>query len=208
MLARKKILPLTPSLAYAIVLGVLEDAYSLSTEFGTLRGKKAVSCLVRPEPGDQVLLAYDEAGGCRILAVLDRADPEQPTNLAVQGDVRLTAENGRLTLASSERIELASQEFSLHAERGQVTTQELTVTSGVLESRLGTMRTAAKLCEQTFKELRQRLGACMRFVSGHEEVQTGSTRHLVEQTLTVQCKNSIHTAEETVKIDGETIHLA
>lgn len=208
MLAQKEIQPLAPTLAYATVLGVLEDTYSLSTDFGALRGKKAVSCLVRPEPGDEVLLAVDEAGGCRILAVLDRLDADKPTNLTLHGDVRLATDNGSLTLAAAEGVHLASEDFSLHAARGSVAVQELKVTGEVLESRLGVIRVAAAFCEQTFKELRQRLGACLRLVSGHEEVQTGSSRQLVENTLTVQCKNSVHTAEETVKIDGETIHLA
>ena len=40
-----------------------------------------------------------------------------------------------------------------------------------------------------------------------EEVQSGSTRYLVEDTLTMQAKNADHTAEEIVRINAEQVHL-
>lgn len=197
-----------PMLAYATVQGMIEGLFILTKAQGTLRGRKAASCLLQPEPGDQVLVAHDAAGCCHILAVLERAAPERFANLAFQGDVRLVSTQGAVTIAAQDKLTLASEEFVLHATRGQARVEEMRFESRACEAKLGLLRVVANTCEQVFADLTQRLKSCFRFVEGHEEAQLGSARQLVENTLTVQCKNSIHTAEETVKIDAETIHLA
>jgi len=41
----------------------------------------------------------------------------------------------------------------------------------------------------------------------HEEVQTGSTRYLVDTNLTMHSKNAMHVAEEIVTINAGQVHL-
>jgi hypothetical protein len=61
--------------------------------------------------------------------------------------------------------------------------------------------------ENIFHRLTERLTNTFRYVTEHEEVQTGSTRYLVEETLTMHSKNAMHMAEEMVSINAEQIHL-
>ena len=61
--------------------------------------------------------------------------------------------------------------------------------------------------DQTVRRLTQRLQDSFRFVKDHDETQAGSTRYLVEDTLTMNAKNAVHMAEEIVTINAEQVHL-
>jgi hypothetical protein len=61
--------------------------------------------------------------------------------------------------------------------------------------------------DHIFDRLTQRLKNHTRYVEDQEEVQTGSSRYLVEDLLTVQTKNTLHQAEEIITLNGEQIHL-
>lgn len=66
---------------------------------------------------------------------------------------------------------------------------------------------AAQNVENTFRRLTQRLKDAFRFVEDQEEVQSGSSRHVVEDTLTMHAKNAVHMAEEVVTVNAKQVHL-
>jgi len=65
----------------------------------------------------------------------------------------------------------------------------------------------ADTVDTVYRRLTERLINAVRFVKEDEEVQTGSTRYLVEDTLTMHSKNAVHMAEEIVTINAEQVHL-
>ncbi|RLG68848.1 MAG: hypothetical protein DRO11_08520, partial [Methanobacteriota archaeon] len=69
------------------------------------------------------------------------------------------------------------------------------------------IKTVSATVENVCKRLTQRLKDSFRFVKDLEEVQTGSTRYLVEDTLNMHSKNTVLMSEEIVTINGEQIHL-
>jgi uncharacterized protein YktB (UPF0637 family) len=77
----------------------------------------------------------------------------------------------------------------------------------VFQGQVKRIKMVANTVENTFRRLTQRLQDAFRFVQDHEEIQTGSTRYLVEDTLTINAKNAVHMAEEIVTINAEQVHL-
>ena len=65
----------------------------------------------------------------------------------------------------------------------------------------------AKAVEHTFKRFTQRFENCERYVEDHEEIQTGSTRYLVEDTMTTHAKNTMNVSEELHTMQAEQIHM-
>ena len=65
----------------------------------------------------------------------------------------------------------------------------------------------AETVENIFCRLTQRLENAFCYVKEHEEVQAGSSRRLVEDTMTVHSKNAIHMAEEVIKLNAGQVHL-
>jgi len=180
----------------------------VETESGAYNAVIAASCVMRPGENDTVLVSLDSDGACYILAVLVRNSQDVPENdLYFKGNVNLHAEGGTLSLSASEGVSLASDRMSIAAREGEVAFGEFAITGSALSTEIGVIRTVAGKVEHIFQRFTERLIDAFRFVKDHEEVQTGSTRYVVETNLTMHSKNAMHTAEELVSINAEQINL-
>jgi hypothetical protein len=180
----------------------------VETATGAYDAVIAASCLVRPGLGDRVLVSLDSDGACYVLAVLTRGRLKGSENdLFFEGDVRLHTEGGSLTLSSTEEVSLTSDRVSVTARTGEAAFHDLSLTGVNLSTRFGAIRAIAGEVEHIFHRLTERLVDAFRFVKDHEEVQTGSTRYVVEENLTMHSKNAMHVAEELVSINAEQINL-
>ena len=203
------------SLDYGLVIGHEAGFYTVETEYGIYRARPAVGCLVQPLVNDQVLLSLARTQ-CYILSVLAR--PELDTvgcELVFTGPARLRVNGGPLdltsdqdlTLGSNRDLTMSSNRFSLHAEEGSAVVGRLSWFGRSLKAHVRNFMMVADTMEQIGLRLTQRLVNAFRYVKEHEETQSGSARHLVEETLSVQAKDMVHQAEEIAKIDAGQIHL-
>ncbi|MBU2549042.1 MAG: DUF3540 domain-containing protein [Proteobacteria bacterium] len=205
-----------PFLEYGRVTTLEGEAFAVETDFGRLQAKRSAGCLIKPMAGDAVLLSLDRAGRCYILSVLERAASNADRlDLDFKGQVNLNVSQGGLTLKTDgnlsliggEDIALASEEISVSARRGEAFIGDMSFVGRFLKTQVERIDSAAVTVEHAFKRLTQRLGNAFRFIKEHEEVQTGSTRYLVEDLLAMHTKNTDLTSEEIVKIMAEQIHL-
>src|SRR5262245_2982637 len=96
--------------------------YAVETQFGTLRSRRAASCLLEPEPGDEVLVSGPAPESAYIIAVLERR-ATSPANIAFVGETRVSITGGSLRLEADaaiqvdagKRLALTSEDFTLHA---------------------------------------------------------------------------------------------
>ena len=200
-------LELHPRLVYGTILRTQDDAFIVATADGECRCEQAVSCLVRPQPGDRVLLSQDSEEGSYVLAVLCHGDARQGTEIQFNGDVNIRVRRGSLGLAAEDAIQCTSEQYGVYAQSGEIAVARLSLLGRIIQWQTQKVLAVAESVEQVFGSLTQRLKSSQRFVEGHEDVQCGSSRQLVEETCSVQAKNINHTAEELVKVDGEQVHL-
>jgi len=205
-----------PYLDYAVVIKEKGAGFVVATSFGYTDAEVALSCLIRPETGDRVLVCQDQTNQCFILSVLNRTDKkEQPINISFPTEVNIHMEKGGLSIRSEEdvslaaqnRISMISQDLVIQAEDGQVCMKRFSFLGRVLNAHIEKIKMFGSIVDSIFKRFTQRVKSCLRYVEEHEEVQTGSTRYLVEETLTIRSKNSVHTAKAQMKVDAEQIHL-
>jgi hypothetical protein len=204
-----------PVLEYGRIVGSVEDLFLVESAFGSLRAERAVSCLVWPRSGDTVLLSVDAPGSCFILSVLKRTGEPGSTDLVIDGDASMQVRGGGLSLSSTEDMSLAarngmdlvSRRVSVIADEGKATIYKFSFLGRIFRSQVKSVKCVAGSVENICRRLTQRLGNAFRFVEEHEEVQCGSARHLVEETMTSQAKNTMIVAEEIVTVNGKLVNL-
>lgn len=222
-LARKEELS-QPIMEYAHVLGEMDGAFLVQTSFGVIRALQAVGCLVRPAPGDKVLLSLTMTGGtglteiteeAYVLHVLSRDEGAPMTEIVLDGDVQVRVREGDLhlvaekgmSLGAEESVQVAATGLAVDAEHGDVKIERLAWTSKLFNANIKILKTVGKSVEHVAARMTQRLVNSFRYVKDHDEHQAGAARHLVDETLTMHSKNAVHMADEVVKVDGEQVHL-
>ena len=106
--------------------GVLTDGRSARAGF---------SCLVRPAPGDRVVVWSAEENDCWVLAILFRQDPMAPTVLAMSSEASIEAK--RITVAA-ESMNIVAADFLTSARNRHIVEDTRTQTSRLRISRIGT----------------------------------------------------------------------
>lgn len=198
-----------PTLEYGVIAAPCEGGFIITSDQGIINAGVAVSCLVTPEPGDVVLISMDESGCSYVLSILERPEKAQKgTELSFEGDLSIMVHGGRMSLASEDSLALASKDFELSAEKGRVTIEKASFFGRLVENNIERIKVVAETMDSVIRRAVQRFTSSYRYVEEHEEVQSASTRMIVDGTLTMHTKNTMHVAEGHVKIDAEQIHLA
>lgn len=200
---------LQPTLEYGMVAAPCEGGFIVTSDHGIIEASVAVSCLVTPQVGDVVLFSLDESGSSYILSILERSErPQMATELSFDGDLSIRVKGGSMSLASDEAMSFASKDFELAAEKGRVMIDKASFFGRLVENNIERIRIVAEAMDSIIRRAVQRFTSSYRYVEEHEEVQSASTRMIVDGTLTMHTKNMMHIAEGHVKIDAEQIHLA
>jgi hypothetical protein len=184
------------------------------TADGDLSAKRAVSCLVQPEPGDRVLVACLPTGACYVLAVLER-EPGVATSVAVDGDLQIQLAAGRFTVAaqqgvslvSAKDMELVSAELDVHAVDGNVSLDRLTFLGRLVRAEVERVKLVAGSFESVLDRLSQRVKRAYRRVTELDQLRARNVDYEAEQAMSLHARNALVTAETLVKVDGEQIHL-
>lgn len=179
---------------------------------GSVIARRALSCLVEPEPGDRVLVAA-AAGGEQhfVLAVLER-DSTRPVELTVEQALVLRSKSSsvelnapRICLTSAE-TELASAKLSITAAKAEVVTHALHWLAARAELDVGRGRLVAQVAESVVDRLSQTFGRVYRKIEEFEHVRAKRIDQEAE-LMNLRGKNALVTAEQLVKLDGEQVHL-
>jgi len=180
-----------------------------------LAAKRALSCLVAPERGDQVLVAWTRAAGgaAFLLAVLERPGRE-PVRLETSVDTELRVE-GRLTLSatkaleatSAEQISLSSERLLVRAVDALATTGRLSLTTGRALLDAESVQSVLGVVDTVAERVLQRVKRAYRFVEQTEQVRAGGLDYRARETMSFHSENATLTADGLVKIDAEQVQL-
>jgi hypothetical protein len=205
-----------PSLVYGRVTGKCDGRFGVFTPAGPCTARVALSCMIAPEPGDKVLLSRDTEDAGYILAIVERPGAgSRGVTLGFEGPVSLDVKGGGFSVSAAEdvtmtarrSVSLASAVLEISAGTGEVRIGVLNFLGKALSSRIKRMKIVADAVDAVFRRSVQRMTSSYRYVEEHEEIQSASTRMLVDGTLTLQTRTTMLTAEGHIKIDAEQIHL-
>ncbi len=193
----------------------LGSAFVVRSPQGDLHAKRAVSCLVEPADGDYVLVAGDSRGAAYILGVLERGAEHAATAIHCEGDLEIQVPNGKLRIASQEGIEMlsakdvniAGAEVSVHARTASVVVEQLSYLGSLLVGELGKLKVKSGIIETVAERVSARVKRSFRSVEEVEQLKAECIDYAANQTMTLRAENTIVTAKELVKMDGEQIHM-
>lgn len=167
----------------ALVRAVHGEQAQVALPSGALfMAQRATSCLVAPEDGDRVLVAWsgDEA---YVTAVLERTEGAT-LKLVMRANTDLVV-NGALSIAS--------RAFSLSSSRALFDVEHVDAVFGKVEA----------VIERVF----QRVKRSYRFVEETDHVRAGCIDVAAENTMSLHAENTMVTADGLVKVDAEQIQL-
>lgn len=190
------------------------DTFVVRTAEGERRARRAVSCLVEPEAGDLVLVAAVEGAGAWVLAVLER-EAGAATRIVSDGDMELRVDRGRFSVVSREGVDLATAgdmnlaatTLDLHADEARVATGALSYLGATVKAEVERVKVFAVHCDQMFERLSQRVRRSYRTVSELDQLRAEQIDYAAKENLSLRGENTLVTAKELVKVDGEQIHL-
>lgn len=179
--------------------------------------KRAKSCLVAPNIGDEVLVSFSRDGQCYVLAVLD--SPEHETNpvtkLEVDGDLELHVGTGKLdikaargvNLASGSELSLVGQSLSVSALKGTIFVEQLEHLGTRFKAEVEAMRIVGTVCDSFFERVSQRVKRSYRTVEDIEQLKANKVDYAAETTMALRAKHAVVHAEEICKVDASQVQL-
>lgn len=204
---------LEAALVHGRVKGVAGASILVEMDGAVVNAAQAVSCLVKPQTDDKVLLSRC-GEDCHVIAVLER-QADTSVSLEFPGDVRLQLPKGRLDIASSSGINLASTEtLRLVAARTQVMSRSLALDAGeirshsqTLQAQTGRARLIADSIDTIGKRISQHADSLVRRIEGIESLHVGALVQHIRKAWTSHSQTSVLTARQDVRIDAERIHM-
>jgi hypothetical protein len=174
--------------------------------------RRAVSCLVQPEVGDEVVVSVTPSGRY-ILAILERRGTA--ARLVLDGDLSVSLPSGRFTVDAADGVSVVSgtdvgvvsPTVDVRADRGSVVLESLSFLGATIEAEVGRAKVVATLLESVAERVSQRCRRAFRFVTEIEQLRAHRIDYTAEQTMSLRAENTVLTAQELVKIDGEQIHV-
>jgi hypothetical protein len=188
-----------------------EDVVIAQGDRSTL-ARRAASCLLAPQAGDDVLLARV---GERyfVLAVLERSSDARA--IEVEGDLTLRSRAGTVTVEGAEAVRLrtagalsaAGKTLTLAAKQASWASEQLRVLSDHLSLEATRIREVASFKESVLESVKETLGRSYRHIRDAEHVDAGTITMSLRATLRCHAETAIHTAKKLVKLNADQIHL-
>jgi hypothetical protein len=198
----------------AIVVDVAGESIEIESAGVRSRARRAASCLLAPERGDEVLVAIVEGRPAYVLAILER-EGSLPSRVELEGDASITTPRGRLSISSGEGIDIVaekdanvvSNELRVRAVTGHFVVDAIELFSGALSAHVERARSVVKTLDTVAERVVERVQRAYRFVEEVEHVRAERIDYQASKELTIRAENAVIMADELVKVDGSQIHV-
>jgi hypothetical protein len=195
-----------------VILGRSELGFAVGTASGQYEAERAVSCLVEPEVGDQVLLAVPPKGALFVIAVLRRTH-EGALEIATDRDLSFRTP-GALTMSAAERVEVTSAVVKTTATRIETTSVEaswsfekLELVAGLVHANAKHLKAVLLACDTVLERVSQHVKRSYKVVEELELTRAKDVDLRVEKCLSMRSQNTLMDAEQIVKVQAEQVHL-
>lgn len=204
--------PQAMPLLSARVERVEADSCELEAPAPDRRARIAAGCLLRPEPGDTVLLLVPPSGPCFVLCVLERADDRGCLRLPGGAELRgepqaLSVHAARLRFVGDEALSLRSAGVDVQAGSCRMSSSVLQLRAGRVQALLGSLHARGREYLTRVGRSLAEFGDSVRRVRGMDEIHVTQQRLRVERRLHIQSRDTSILAQNHVRVDARQIDL-
>jgi hypothetical protein len=190
------------------------DAWVIQSAQGEQVARRAPSCLLEPRVDDLVLSVNLGDGRNYLLAVLERIGAGE-VHIAIDVETELVADDGTLSVRAPKGIRLAStgtlglvgRAIDLVADEGTLLVKSLSVLSEVCRVHASQTTLLANVVESIAERVSSYARCVLRRTEELEQVQAGELHVRVAGNLDVRGRNTLLSAQQLVKLNGEQVHL-
>ena len=189
--------------------------YQIHSEDGIIDNvHHAIGCLIEPMKGDTVIVEAQIGGKAYITTVLERLTTNKPS-IKVQGGLQLRVEGGGLQIQSEGGIDLStldtlsmtSEQLDIRADEGNVYFSKLSYLGKSLISKLDSVSVFGGIMNLIMDTVVQKSRTSHRVIEDTDYVKSCNINYQAKHIMQMHGKNTLLTAEELVKLDGDQIHL-
>jgi hypothetical protein len=174
----------------------------------------AFSCIIRPEPGDRVLMSVAD-GTTWVTAITERITDPPTCCLWTEGDVSIVSVRGDVSLMAgrsinldaADRTRIASPEIAMHAGVARFVLDELQQIGRKASYYVKQIRSVGDLVETFAEHVLTRTGRSSRFVEESDQLRAGDIDHRADDTLQMRAGTMLMSADGVVRVDAEQIHM-
>ena len=172
----------------------------------------ALSCLVRPEPGDRVVVQRFSNGELVITSVIESASDS--VRLDCDRSLSVTAP-GSITFDAVQNIQLTGKaELNFDAGRLGIKTKKLDLKSGIVSAQVQDVSVTGGRIETVFNRVKSNAVDCFQFAKNlfrqtyeTECVHSGSFTQKVAGSHLSEATYVALVAKKDVRVDGKRIHV-
>jgi len=197
------------------IRGTNQDYFLVQCDTQVFHARRAVSCLLEPEPGDTVGLFENYCSGqIYIITILERQSLA-PAKINFSNGLNLHSQAGKVSIHSNQALRLDSatsvdvsspmHRVTSRSESHQTATFSMTSKTLFVINDTATMQSNKVIISA--RTLLQNLINSVRNVKVLEQLNAGNWIARITDSHNLHAKNSIHTAESDLKLDAKRIHM-
>ncbi|MBB1598111.1 DUF3540 domain-containing protein [Achromobacter sp. UMC46] len=191
-----------------------DGSFAVACDGRAWSARRAASCLLAPQPGDEVLISGPDPSRVYLIAVTVQAEPAHAT-LETQGELVLRSLGGNVLVQSAGEVMLQGQgavrvrtpEYAVEADDERHACKRVRMVAEQLHATIGETRLAGRSYEAVLDRMTLMARLSMRSVSEVEQVRAGSIDYQAEQTARLHASYTLVTGADLVKVDAKQIHM-
>ncbi len=216
MLASQQPLPTYDPIQLVGTVRQIDNAtYTVVCDGAAWQCRRAMSCLVAPQIGDEVLISGPDRQRTYLIAIIAR-DEAGPVNLSVQGDLSISSAYGSLTLQSATQthihssggVKLTSPRYEQKHDSADLVVGDMTYMGKAVDAVIGKTSLFSHILGILADRINSVARLSFRHVKEMDHVRADTIDYEAEKLNRIHGGFTTVTAREVVKIDGDQIHMS
>ncbi|PRP95517.1 hypothetical protein ENSA5_38700 [Enhygromyxa salina] len=188
-------------------------SFVLDDEGRRFEARRAASCLLEPELGDEVWFV-EQGARCYVLGVLERASEAGAATLSIEGDAALRVggelsvdASAGLELRSDEQVGISGDEVRVQARLGRVVFDECTAVLRSMLAHVTNFSFVAKVIETLTERLTLASKTSFRSVAEVDQIQAGVIDYRAKEAAHIAADKALINGGKLAKVEAGQIHL-
>lgn len=183
-----------------------DGSYAVACDGRVWTVQRAASCLLEPQPGDEVLISGPDPARIYLIAVTVQADPARAT-LQAEGDLVLRSRSGGVLLEGESAVRVRAPEYAVEAGEERHTCGSMRMVAKQLHATVGEVRLVGRSYEAVMDRMTLMARLSQRSVSEMDQVRAGAIDFQAEQSARLHAAYTVVTGGDLVKVDAKQIHM-
>lgn len=176
---------------------------------------QALSCLIEPQIGDEVLISGPDRNRVYLIAVISRSS-HAAVSLQVQGDLAISSKTGTVSvhsatgtlIGSDTALELHAPRFEQTNDTAKITIEQMQYAGHTVEATVGRTTFFSNVIALMADRINSVARLCFRHVKEVDHVRAQSIDYEAEKLTRVHGGYTTLTAQDVMKINGDQIHMS